>query len=175
MLSVSDDEFNSLLKLIEQNRLEVDKCKKAGASLASCVMIGAAMEAGLLGMAYCCEDEVSRSETFRTKQKPDLREWNLYDLLVLANEMKWLPTKVPIDKIARKSEIDSDDALKQGDVWYFADVVREVRDLVHPGRNLRLWSGVQTSKEYLESVEETVEIVFDVLYGKLVDLIKNGP
>jgi hypothetical protein len=60
-------------------------------------------------------------------------------------------------------------------VAYFADAVREVRDMVHPGRHLRLWSGVKLTKDYLESVEEIVQIVYDHLYGRLITLIKNDP
>lgn len=175
MLSINDNEFDSLMKLIEQYRGEAEICKKAGAPLAGCVSIAGAMEAGILAMAYCCGDEVPGTDTFRRKGEQDLRKWNLKELLDLAREMNWLPSKVPMDKIARLSGIEPDEALKQGDLWYFADVVREVRDLVHPGRNLRLWSGVQISKEYLDSVEETVQIVFDVLYGKLIALIKDDP
>jgi hypothetical protein len=73
------------------------------------------------------------------------------------------------------SGIDPDQALKQGDVAYFADVVREVRDMVHPGRYLRLWSGVKVGKEYVDSVEEIVQIVYDHLYDKLITLIEKDP
>jgi hypothetical protein len=73
------------------------------------------------------------------------------------------------------SGIDPDQALKQGDVAYFADYVREVRDMVHPGRYLRLWSGVEVGKEYVDPVEEIVQIVYDHLHGRLITLIKNAP
>jgi hypothetical protein len=175
MLRISDEDFDALRKLIEQFRTEADNCKKACAPLAGCIMIAGALEAGILAMAYCCEDEVSKTDTFRRTHEPDLRQWGLKDLLDLAREMAWLPTTVPMDKIARLSGVDPDEALKNGDLWYFAEVVREVRDLVHPGRNLRLWSGIGPTKEYLDSVEETVQIVFEVFYEKLIDLIKDEP
>jgi len=173
MISISENDFDSLLKLVEQFRTEADNCKKAGAPLAGCIMIAGALEAGILAMAYCCEDEVSKTETFRRTREPDVRYWGLKDLLDLARELRWLPSTVPLDKIARLSDISSDEALERGDVWYFAEVVRGVRDLVHARRNLRLWSGVSPTKEYFDSVEETVQVVFDVLYGKLIDMIKD--
>jgi hypothetical protein len=173
MLRISDNDFDALRKLIDQFGTEAENCKKAGASLAGCIMIAGALEAGILAMAYCCEDEVSQTETFTRKSEPDLRIWGLKDLLDLAKELTWIPSTIDENTIARLSEIDPDEALRRGDVWYYADFVRETRDLVHAGRNLRLWSGIGPTKEYLDTVEETVQVVFDILYQKLIDLIKD--
>ena len=49
------------------------------------------------------------------------------------------------------------------------------RDMIHPGRNLRLWPGVKVTGRYFDSFEETVKIVYDHLYDKLITLIKNSP
>ena len=87
--------------------------------------------------------------------------------------MKRLPSNLPQGK--RLSTIDPNQALKQGDVVYIADAVREERNMVHPGRYLRVWSGVALTKGYLESVEEIVQIAYDYLYDRLVTLIKNDP
>lgn len=146
---MSENDFDSLQKLMRQYHKEAQRCKLANAPLAGCLMLAAAMEAVLLSMAYCFKDEVLATETFRKIGEKDLRKWNLKDLVALARETKWLPSKLPIDKIARLSGIEPEEALKQGDVGYFAEAVREVRDLVHPGRNLRLWAGVEVTKEYL--------------------------
>jgi hypothetical protein len=89
--------------------------------------------------------------------------------------MKWLPSSLPLGKAARLSGIDPDEALKQGDVVYFADVVREVRDMIHPGRYVRLWSGLKVTKEYLDTVEETVQVIYDLLYDWLITLIRSDP
>jgi hypothetical protein len=80
---------------------------------------------------------------------------------------------LPVGQIARTSGIDPDDALKRGDVGYFADVVREVRDMVHPGRYVRLWSGVPLTNEYVKTVEETVALVIKILDNKVHESIKK--
>ena len=89
--------------------------------------------------------------------------------------MKWLPASLPLREIVRLSGIEPGQALKNGDVIYFADVVREVRNMIHPGRYLRLWSGVEVSNEYLDSIEETVKIVYDHLYEQLITMITSDP
>lgn len=172
---MSESDFEFLQKLILQYREEAEKCKQAGAHLAGCVILAAAMEAGLLAIAYCCETEILGTETYRQAGKKDLREWGLRQLLDLANEMKWLPSNLPLGEIARLSGINPDQALKKGDVVYFADFVREIRDMVHPGRHLRLWSGVKLTKDYLVSVEEIVRGVYDHLYQELMTLIESSP
>jgi hypothetical protein len=175
MSKMIENDFEFLQKLMEQYEEEAQKCKDAGALLAGSAIHAAAMEAALLAMAYCCEEEMKVSDTFRRVGEEDLRNWDLKQLLDLASEMRWLPTSLPLGKIARMSGIEPDEALKNGDVVYFADVVREVRNMIHPGRYLRLWSGVQVSKEYLDSIEETVKIVYDHLYEQLITMITGDP
>ena len=172
---MSESDFDFLQKLMDQYEEEARKCKEAGVPLAGSVMYAAAMEAALLAIAYCDEDGIRGTDTYVKAGENDLRKWGLKQLLDLANEMKWLPSNLPLGEIARLSGIDPDEALKHGDVAYFADVVREVRDMVHAGRYLRLWSGVEVGKEYVDSVEEYVQIVYDHLYDRLITLIKNNP
>jgi hypothetical protein len=171
---MSDRDFDSLQKLMNQYEREAQKCKSAGASLAGCCMFAAGMEAALLSMAYCCEDEIRETKTYQTHDK-DLRKWDLKDLLNLANEMKWWPTTLAIGQAARKSRISSDKALKLADVGYFADWLREVRDLIHPGRNLRLESGVNVTKKFLRFAEEILSVIYDHLGSKMRTLILASP
>jgi len=126
-------------------------------------------------MAYCDEDAIRGTQTYRRMKERRSQTWTLKDLLDLANEMKWLPSNLPLGQIARESGIDQNEALKQGDVGYFADVVRDVRNMIHLGRSLRVWPGVKVTKRCFDFVQETVQIVYDYLYDKLITLIKNSP
>lgn len=176
MSKMTESDFEFLQeKLMEQYEEEAKKCKDAGAILAGCAIQAAAMEAALLAMAYCCEEEMRVTDTFRRVGKEDLREWDLKELLDLASDMKWLPTSLRLGEIARLSGVEPDQALKKGDVVYFADVVREVRNMIHPGRYLRLWSGIEVTKGYLDSVEETVKVVYDHLNNQLESMITSDP
>lgn len=166
-----DEKF--LLSIIEGYQKEAQKCRRADAYLAGCVMLGAALEASLLAMAKCYPDEVKGTKTYSLKNDPDLDKWNLIDHLKVARELDWIPSKLPLDKIARESGIDPDEALKNGDLGYFADVVREIRDMLHPGRYLRLWSGVRVTKKFLETSYEVVDLVRESLLKKLEDSIRQ--
>jgi hypothetical protein len=163
----------SLLSIIEGYQKEAEKCRGANAYLAGCVMLGAALEASLLAMAKCYTEEVEQTKTFSSKKEPNLDKWNLIDHLKVARELNWIPSKLWLDKIARESGIDPDEALKNGDLGYFADVVREIRDMLHPGRYLRLWSGVKVTKKFLETSYEVVDLIRESLLKKLEDSIRQ--
>jgi hypothetical protein len=175
MFGISDKDFNFLLDLSVRYDKEAINCKKNGQILASCVMYAARMEAEILAMALVHESEVIASNTYQQERKHDLRKWQLKSLLDLSRELNWIPSSLPMGVIARKSGVESDEALKRGDVGCFADHVREVRDMIHPGRYLRLWSGVPITNEFVESVEETVTVVNEVLENKIHESIKNSP
>jgi len=98
---------------------------------------------------------------------------DLFDLIKIVTELAWIPSKVPLDKTARESGISPDDALSKGDVGYFADVTREIRDMVHPGRHARLWKDVRISKRHYQFCYEIAEVVFEHLYAKLEDSIRR--
>jgi hypothetical protein len=40
---------------------------------------------------------------------------------------------------------------------------------------VRLCSGVKVTMEYLDSVEERVQIVYDLLYDRLITMIRTHP
>lgn len=166
-----DEKF--LLSIIESYQEEAEKCRGANAYLAGSVMLGAALEASLLGMAKCYTEEVKKTKTYSSKKEPNLDKWNLIDHLKVARKLDWIPSELPLNKVARESGIDPDEALKYGDLGYFADVMREIRDMLHPGRYLRIWSGVKVTKKFLETSYEVVELVQDFLLKKLEDSIRQ--
>jgi hypothetical protein len=172
---MTEKDFEFLQKLMDQYEEEARKCKQTGSPLAGCVVLAAAMEASLLSLAYCDDTNVRFAQTYRQAKDKDLRNWNLGQLLDLANEMKWWPTNLQMGEIARKSGISSDDALKLGDVGYFADWLREVRDMIHPGRHLRLWSGVKVTRKFLVFAEEILSAIYTHLGDKVETIIRDSP
>jgi len=130
------------------------------------------MEAELLAMAECYPDEVKKTRVYRNRKK-HLFRWDLRGLLELGRELLWIPSTLPVGKTARESGIASDDALARGDVLYFLDVVREIRNLVHPGRYLRRYPGRRITKRYFEFCYEMLQILEDRLYAMLESSIKK--
>jgi hypothetical protein len=74
----------------------------------------------------------------------------------------------------RDSGLSPDDALAKGDLGYFADWVREIRNAVHPGNYLRRWRGERISKGYYEFCDIIIGLVSDHLYHKLGSSIVKG-
>lgn len=172
-----EDPFDWLLKLLELYKQEADKCGGARAYLAGCTELGAALEAGLLAMAICYSSEIKKTYVYvelkKRKGRIHLRDLTLSVLLQLARELEWIPSNLPINKVARESGIDPDQALAKGDVGYFADVVREIRNLVHPSNFLERHPRRHLTKKYFEFCYEMLEIVFEYFYAKLVSSIKD--
>ena len=124
---LSESVFNETLRLALQYRREAEKCQNAKAFLAGCIMMGAAFEAMLLSFANCYPAEALTSSAAprrKGKIKP-LTEWSLADLLAVAKERTWLPSVLSTSQ-------DWDGAKAQ--IGDYGEVVREIRNLVHPAR-----------------------------------------
>lgn len=91
----------------------------------------------------------------------------------LGRELKWIPSRIPMGKIARASGISVKSDLANGDLGYFADVVREIRNLVHPGIYVRRMRNVRITESYYQFCYEVEGIVFDYLYRKLENSMRR--
>jgi len=103
-----------------------------------------------------------------------LNKWGLFDLLKLATELGWIPSRLSLDKTARSSRVSPHLARSRGDLGYFADIVREIRDMVHPGRYLRYWKGERVSRRYHKFCYTVTDQVFTSLYEKLESSIMRA-
>jgi len=161
-----------LQKLMLFYKAQADRCGKTKAFFAGCLCLGSALEAGLLAMAGCFEEEVREAQTFRKASKKDLRKWNLDDLLMLASELKWIPSQIAkFRETARAYDVHPDEALKKGDLAYFARMVKDIRNTIHPGNYLRKWRGTYLGKRYYEFCYTIAELVFDHLGARLEESI----
>ena len=161
------DSFDALVDLMRVYASEAKRCEKQRAYLAGSILYGAALEAALLAMAKCYPSRVRRTQTYQRQNRRRLDKWSLDLLLKLGRELKWIPSRGPIDEIARRSGISWDKAWSSGDLGYLADAVREIRDMVHPGRYIRLWKWVKITKGNYEFCDEVVRFVFDYLRAEL--------
>ena len=154
---------------------EAKKCERTRAYLAGCIMLGAALEAGLLTMVLLYPEEVTHTRTYRSRKKParDVTKWGLFDLLKVARELSWIPSMLPIDSIARLSGVDPEVAWSKGDLSYFADFVREVRDIVHPGRYMTLWKRTRITKNYYGVCYDVVNLVLIYFMKKLAETVQT--
>lgn len=165
------DRFESLLKLIKRYEQEAKTSAGAGAYLAGCVMLGSALEAGLLAMVECFRDEVKQTNSAprdkHGKLKPSSR-WKLSELLDVARELDWLPAK-----LSANANITLEEALSKGEIGDFVEVVREIRNLVHPTKYVREYPDTTIKKEHFKDCYNIVRITFDHLFEHLTSTLEK--
>jgi hypothetical protein len=107
-------------------------------------MLGAALEAMLLAMCSLYLDEVDSIVTQRHLKVPrSLDQWNLGHMLMIAREMKWLPSRSS-PRAQRK-------------VGDYAGVLKDVRNFVHPGAHLRRYPTGRLMAEDFHIMNEILE------------------
>lgn len=157
---LTEEQYNEVVRLSRAYHREAHRCRDSKAYLAGCVMMGAALEASLLAFVSCYPDEVLRSTRAPAKRgaiKP-LSQWSLAELLEVAKEQGWLPSSLSLDEEwnGKKAQI--------GD-W--AEVLRQIRNLVHPARHMLDFPRKRITKRYLETAFEIFEVATDYLLNKI--------
>jgi len=150
------------LELFRLYREEAQKCGDAGAHLAGCVLLGSALEAALLAMAQCFPEDVRRTiEAHKSKElaRPP-SEWSLSQLLLLSRDLRWLPSAGP------STDRFNPDKAKIGD---YAEVVRAIRNLLHPSIYLRECPDKSISEKHLRFSFEVLDGACTCLAGSLGD------
>ena len=147
-LNLSDAEEAELHRLMRRYHREAKRCQTAKAYLAGCVMAAAVMEAALILMVSAFPEE---AEATGKSSRKELLRWDLGELLNVAKAAGWLPAGL---------EIGKDDWLpRKAKVGDRAEVLRLIRDLLHPGRHTREHLRQRVTKQYLEFA---LNVVFEV-------------
>jgi len=164
MLSLA--ELGSLMMALGEYGLEAERCANVGAHLASCIMLAATIE-GQLVICVSSFPEEAESALKRLQESNQINrglklnsilEWDLGQLLKVAREAQWLPSKVerfPFP-VAYTSEVLS------------AQYIQNLRNLVHPGRLVRIRNGQAVRKEEIDVLHDTCEAVSLHLAQKLL-------
>ena len=132
---------------------EAVRCEQIGAHTASCIMLGAAIK-GFLVLAVSAFPEQAEKglEKLRANNNgKDLRisnvlRWDFADLLMVAEATGWLPKHVPPSSF--------------GDEPLAVGLVKDLRNLVHPGRLIRTRQGRIISKEELDQLQQTCSAIY---------------
>jgi hypothetical protein len=146
-------ELGSLMTAMGDYGLEAERCANVGAHLASCIMLAATIEGQLVICVSSFPEEAKRAlkrlqernQINRGLKLSSILEWDLRQLLKVAREAQWLPPKV---KRSPFPVADTSDALS-------AHRIRDLRNLVHPGRLIRERIGQTITKEELDLLRDT--------------------
>jgi hypothetical protein len=164
--TLDDNFYNEILRLSMIYYQQAERCRDNNAFLAGCVMIGAALEALLLAIANCFPEEVVASPSaprIDAYIKP-LANWSLAELIAVAKDCNWLPSTLSL-----KDEWDAAKA-KIGD---YAEVVRQIRNLIHPSRYAMDMPCKRITKRYLESSFNILTVVTQHLENKIFESLQS--
>lgn len=162
---LTEEQYNEVLRLSRAYYREACKCMDNKAYLAGCIMMGAALEASLLAFANCYSDEAICSKSARTKKgsiKP-LVDWSLGRLLAVAKEQDWLHSGLSLD-----AEWDN----KKAQIGDWAEVLRQIRNLVHPAKHMHDLPRKRITKRYLEMSFDMFETATDYLLNKIEESLR---
>jgi hypothetical protein len=158
-ISLLDELEKETHRLATFYRREARRCHDTKAYLAGCVMLGAALEATLLVFANCYAEEVAFSADTQRKQisSNPLARWTLAELLAVSKLLQWLPSGLS------KEENWSRARARIGD---YAEVVRQIRNHIHPARYAEDFHRKRATKRYFDYVYEILDVATDYLVQK---------
>jgi len=154
-----------VVSVFEFYRDEAAKCAEAEACLAGCVLLASALEASLLAMTRCFPEEVEefvKSSDAKEFSRPP-KDWGLSQLLLVAKGLGWLPNSK--DESARFDP-------RRAQVGDLVEVVRMVRNLIHPAIYLREYPGEPLSWKALEVSFGILDAACSCLAAKIEEAMK---
>lgn len=156
---ITDEQFNELLRTARLYHRQSDRCMEAKAYLAGCVMVAAQLESLLMCFCHIYGDEIPEKSIPSNKkgQKP-LLKWTLHELIRVARDCNWLPAGLALEAqwSGRKAKI--------GD---YAIVLKQFRNLVHPGAYVADSPRFRITKQRLERCFEIFDAANDHLLAKI--------
>lgn len=157
--ALTEKQYTEVLRLVRVYHREAHRCKDGKAYLAGCILMGAALEASLLAFVDCYLDEALCSPIVPTERgitKP-LARWSLAELLAVVKERGWLPASLYLDEEWNR---------KKAQIGDWAEVLRQIRNLIHPVRHMLDLPRKRITKRYLETAFEIFEVATDYLLDK---------
>lgn len=146
---LTNDEEMELYRLQRLYWREALRCEKAKAYLAGCVMLASALETILILMVniYADDAEKTGKVPFSKGQPKALLKWDLADLIAVAKVAQWLPSSL---------NLNDDWNHRKAQVGDHAEVVRMIRNLVHPARYAKDHYRKRVTAKYLQQQFEVV-------------------
>lgn len=154
---LEDSQSSELFDIETLYCCEARKCKDAQAYTAGCVMLGAALEANLMAMVTLRPNDVAawyKQRHPEAKSVKRLIDWNLGELLCVANELGWLPAGETLDANPKDRLIGA-----------HAQDIRILRNLVHPGRYLKDFPGYRITPDTLIALFKVLDGVYQHLHA----------
>lgn len=149
--ALNRETYLRLIEVAGERHDEAERCAEAGAWIAACAMLGAALEAVLLVTASNCEFDLRARGLWPAG---DPLGWGLGRLVRLAVDAGWFPTA------------QSGQSLGLAALGDAVDWVRFLRNLVHPGALVRdLPPNIAVGETAYRNAFEVLEAAFAETLG----------
>lgn len=158
--------FQETIRLFELYREEAAKCREANAPLAGCVALASALEAALLIMVRCFPEDIHNfKKTCHSKefQRP-VKDWGLSQLISAAKHLEWLPSS--------HQDIDQLDP-DRAQVGDYVELVRIIRNFVHPSIYLREYVGERITEKHLDLSFTVLDVACAHLASRLKETLEK--
>lgn len=150
----------SLIRLAHSYHSQANASRQAKAHLGGCVMLGATVEAMLIVVINLFCDEARPFAKAKNMKMAELLRWDLGQLLDIAKEAGLLPHLLTLsDKMDRRSVREP----------VPTDSIRQIRNLVHPGRYLRKRGSAEITGEELDLLYATCHAAYSYLSDRIRD------
>ncbi len=158
---LTDNQFTELRRLVTVYRREACRCMRGKSYLAGCMMIGAALEASLIGMCHLDGDEIPEELIPKGKDgnAKELLDWSFAQLLEIGRACGWLPSRV------RPDDKRDQEKAHRGD-W--ASILKDWQNFVHVSRYLQDFRRRGMTRRRLEMVFEMFDITTEHLTREIV-------
>jgi len=159
--SLGTRKLNRLLELARHFDCESQRCRKARAYYAACILQGAALEGMLLAMVDIHLEDVQRHLAASPELKRlrnDITRWDLDSLVKIAIGLRWLPARTG-QRAVRK-------------IGDWLAYVHEVRNLVHVGRHLREYPNLRVASRHFSRSMEIVSAAVTHLSNMVISEIE---
>lgn len=161
------EDITQALETFEMYRDEAAKCAGAGANLAGCALLASALEAALMAMTKCCWPDVAGyiKKTRAKEFSRPIGEWGLSQFLLVARDLQWLPANQD-----RNDKLDPT-KIKVGDL---VEIVRMVRNFIHPAIYLREYCGEKVTGKELAVSFQILDIACSYLSKRLDEISESN-
>ena len=150
--TLTEEEEKELYRLYRLYYREARKCENAGAYLAGCIILGSALETILVLMVNIYPEEAAQTRQIpqRRKKPKALRDWTFAELIHVVKAVGWLPAGLDV----REDDWDT----RRARIGDYAEIVRMVRNLVHPARFMADHPRGRVTRNRLEWQFEIVDL-----------------
>lgn len=192
------NDVQTLAQLAGRLGSESERCRENGQLFSAAIIGASALEASLLTLCFAFEDRVVKTTAYTRHARSGkpyrdvVLRWDLDHLIRVAEELNWIPSeaisgvlKAAVEETYKDVWTDNEICVSESDLESFRaylnnsigsillDFVREIRNLIHPGRWVRFDPGIENAERLAEMALALISEVLSALRYMTAELLKT--